>query len=302
MTEPTIGVIGGSGIYDMEGVEGLQEISVDTPFGEPSDKIVVGKLAGARVAFLPRHGRGHRILPTEVNSRANIYALKSVGVRWILSMSAVGSLREEIVPGKDMVIPDQIIDRTKSRVNSFFGDGIVAHVAFAEPFCPSVSGVLRESVQSLKLNVHPKGTYVCMEGPLFSTKAESHLYRSWGASIIGMTALPEAKLAREAEICYAICALPTDYDCWYEGHDSVTADMVVRTLLKNAENAKRIVKTAVSRLAKRMNETCACHSALSNAIVTQPDLFPGKTRARLSFLIDKYFPPKAPAKGKKKSR
>lgn len=293
--EPTIGVIGGSGIYDMEGVEKVQEIEIETPFGDPSDKIVVGRLGGVRVAFLPRHGRGHRILPTEVNSRANIYAMKSLGVRWIFSLSAVGSLKKEIVPGRDILIPDQLIDRTKNRVQTFFGEGIVAHVAFGDPFCPKTAGILYDSAKSLNMTVHRGGTYVAMEGPLFSTKAESNLHRSWGASVIGMTALPEAKLAREAEICYAICAMPTDYDCWYEGHDSVTADMVVQTLLKNAENAKKIVKIAIQKLATRVGESCACHSALANAIVTAPDLVPKKTRAKLAFLLDKYFP-----QGKKK--
>ena len=286
---PAIGVIGGSGIYDMEGVEDLQEIEIDTPFGEPSDRIRVGRLGGARVAFLPRHGRGHRILPTEVNSRANICALKSLVVRWILSLSAVGSLKEEIVPGRDIVIPDQLIDRTRHRPGTFFGEGVVAHVAFADPFCPKVSALLYDAAQAQHLNVHRGGTYVVMEGPQFSTKAESHLHRSWGASVIGMTALPEAKLAREAEICYAICALPTDYDCWYEGHDAVTADMVIQTLLKNAENAKRIARTAILSLAKRLNESCPCHSALANAIVTARDLVPPRTRAKLAFLLDKYF-------------
>lgn len=292
MTEPTIGVIGGSGIYEMEGVADVQELEIDTPFGDPSDKIVVGRLSGVRVAFLPRHGRGHRILPTEVNSQANMYALKSLGVRWILSLSAVGSLKKEIVPGKDIVIPDQLIDRTKSRVNSFFGEGIVAHVAFGDPFCPNVAAILHDSAKDLKLTVHRGGTYVCMEGPLFSTKAESNLHRSWGAAVIGMTALPESKLAREAEMCYAMCSLPTDYDCWYEGHDAVTADMVVQTLLKNADNAKKIVKNAVARLAKKLDVTCACHSSLAHAVVTSPALFPKKTRAKLSFLLDKYFPRK----------
>lgn len=297
-TEPTIGVIGGSGIYDMEGVQDVQTVSIDTPFGDPSDKIVVGRLSGVRVAFLPRHGRGHRILPTEVNSRANIYALKSLGVRWILALSAVGSLKKEIVPGEHMLIPDQIIDKTKNRENSFFGEGIVAHVGFAEPFCPNVSGILHDAVKSLNLTVHRGGTYVCMEGPLFSTRAESNLHRSWGASVIGMTALPEAKLAREAEICYAICALPTDYDCWYEGHDAVTADMVVQTLLKNADTAKKIARAAIATISKRITETCPCHSALSNAVVTAPDLFPKKTRAKLAFLIDKYFPEKKSGRNK----
>lgn len=291
--EPAIGVIGGSGIYDMEGVEDIQEVDIRTPFGDPSDTIVVGRLSGVRVAFLPRHGRGHRILPTEVNSRANMYALKSLGVKWILSLSAVGSLRQDIVPGEHMLIPDQLIDRTKSRDNTFFGEGIVAHVAFGDPFCPQIRSLFIDSVKEQKIFVHEKGTLVVMEGPLFSTKAESHLHRSWGASVIGMTALPEAKLAREAEMCYAICSLPTDYDCWYEGHDSVTADMVVQTIMKNAENAKKIVKTAVGKLAQRMGETCACHNALSCAVVTAPDRFPKKTRANLSFLLDRYFP--APA-------
>ncbi len=303
MTEPSIGVIGGSGIYQMEGVEDVQEVSIDTPFGPPSDRIVVGRLSGVRVAFLPRHGRGHRILPTEVNSRANMYALKTLGVRWILALSAVGSLKKEIVPGEHMLIPDQLIDRTRHRVQSFFGDGIVGHVAFADPFCPKVAGLLYDSAKSLGLTVHRGGTYVVMEGPLFSTKAESNLHRSWGASVIGMTALPEAKLAREAEICYAVCSLPTDYDCWYEGHDAVTADMVVQTLLKNADAAKKIVRKAVDTLSKRITETCACHSALANAVVTAPELFPKSTRARLAFLLDKYFPPKkAGTKKAKKGR
>ncbi len=297
--EPAVGVIGGSGIYDMEGVEELQEVEIDTPYGPPSDVIRVGRLGGLRVAFLPRHGRGHRILPTEVNSRANICALKSLGVRWILSLSAVGSLKEEIVPGRDIVIPDQLIDRTRHRPSTFFGDGVVAHVAFADPFCGRLSNMLADASSAQKLNTHRGGTYVVMEGPQFSTKAESNLHRSWGASVIGMTALPEAKLAREAEICYAICALPTDYDCWREGHDAVTADMVVQTLLKNAGNAKKIARSVILALAKHPGESCPCHSALSNAIVTAPDLIPKKTRARLAFLLDKYFQPAGRQKPKK---
>ncbi|MFQ5925162.1 MAG: S-methyl-5'-thioadenosine phosphorylase, partial [Dehalococcoidia bacterium] len=226
MPEAKIGVIGGSGLYQIEGMTDIEEVRVRTPFGEPSDAITIGDLEGKRIAFLPRHGRGHPISPTELPARANIYALKSLGVEWIVSVSAVGSLNEEICP-LDLLIPDQLIDRTKSRVNSFFGGGLVAHVAFADPFCPVLSDILYEAALDSGARVRKGGTYVVMEGPLFSTKAESNLYRSWGASIIGMTALPEAKLAREAEICYATLACITDYDCWHETEESVTIEMAL---------------------------------------------------------------------------
>lgn len=290
MAEAAIGVMGGSGIYEMEGVQDLQEIAIDTPFGPPSDKFMVGKLSGVRVVFLPRHGRGHRVTPTELNQRANMYGFRSLGVRFLIGLSAVGSLRKEIVPGEDMVVPDQIIDRTKGRPSTFFGDGIVAHVAFSHPFCPFVSDILCQSVKQKGIKLHKGSTLVVMEGPLFSTKAESDLHRSWGANLIGMTALPEAKLAREAEMCYAQVALPTDYDCWYEGHDAVTADMVVATLLKNAKNAKEVAKIAIGLLAPQITHECACHSALKNAVVTDPKTFPRETRKKLAFLLDKYFP------------
>ncbi|MDP2952445.1 MAG: S-methyl-5'-thioadenosine phosphorylase, partial [Chloroflexota bacterium] len=241
MAHARIGVIGGSGLYEMEGLADIEEARVKTPFGDPSDTIVVGTLEGTRVAFLPRHGRGHRISPTRLPARANIYALKSLGVEWVISVSAVGSLKEEIRP-LDLVVPDQLIDRTRSRVNSFFEDGPVVHVGFADPFCPVLSRSLYEAAREAGARVHRGGTYVVMEGPLFSTRAESDLYRSWGASVIGMTALPEAKLAREAEICYATLACATDYDCWREGHESVTIEMVIANLTQNVATAKQILR------------------------------------------------------------
>lgn len=285
MPEAKIGVIGGSGLYEMEGLTDVEELKINTPFGQPSDAIIVGSLQGKRIAFLPRHGKGHRITPTELPVPANIYALKSLGVEWIISISAVGSLREEIKP-LDLVIPDQLIDRTRSRINTFFGHGLVVHVGFADPFCPTLSQILYQAAQDAGARVHNGGTYLVMEGPLFSTKAESHLYRSWGASVIGMTALPEAKLAREAEICYATVACVTDYDCWHEQHQSVTIEMVLSNLLRNVAMAKKIVQMAAARIPEKRE--CGCSSALQNAIITAPELIPAPMKEKLALLIGKY--------------
>ena len=285
MPAAKIGVIGGSGLYEIEGMTDIEEVKPDTPFGEPSDAIIIGELEGNRIAFLPRHGRGHYISPTEVPSRANIYALKSLGVEWIISISAVGSLKEEICP-MDLVIPDQLIDRTKSRVNTFFGGGLVAHVTFADPFCLVLSDILHQAAIEAGAKVHKGGTYVVMEGPLFSTKAESNLYRSWGASVIGMTALPEAKLAREAEICYATVACATDYDCWHEAEESVTIEMVIANLRQNVSRAKSIIRTAVSRIPQKRE--CGCAQALKDAIITAPDKISDNTKRELALLIGKY--------------
>jgi len=289
MPEAKLGVIGGSGLYEIGGLSNVEEVWVKTPFGDPSDSIVLGNLGKARIAFLPRHGRGHRIMPTELPVRANIYALKSLGVEQIIAVNAVGSLQEDIRP-LDLVIPDQIIDRTKSRINTFFGDGIVVHVTFADPFCPVLSQLLyqvaNQNVRDKVRKVHPKGTYIAMEGPLFSTRAESNLYRSWGASVVGMTALPEAKLAREAEICYASIACVTDYDCWHEVHESVTIEMVIQSLLKTMEAAKEVIKKASAQLPKQRD--CGCATALKDAIITHRDLIPQKKKEELSLLIGKY--------------
>ncbi len=286
MEKARIGVIGGSGVYEIENLTVVDEIMIGTPFGMPSDKILIGKFDNSEnIAFLPRHGKGHRYLPTEVNSKANIWALKYIGVEKIISISAVGSLKEEIHPG-DIVIPDQLIDRTKSRPNSFFGDGIVGHVPFAEPFCPDLRKILIDTVNELGYKNHDKGTYVCMEGPLFSTKAESHLYRSWGASLIGMTALPEAKLAREAEMCYATIALPTDYDCWHESEESVTVDMVVKQMIENVKKAKEIIKKAVLKIPQE--RTCICKDAAANAVMTAPEYIPYETYKKLELFYGKY--------------
>jgi len=282
-----IAVIGGSGVYQMEGLNDVEEITVHTPFGDPSDSIVVGTLEGQRVAFLPRHGKGHRHMPSEVPARANIFALKTLGVERIISLSAVGSLRQEMAP-LDIVIPDQIFDRTKARASTFFGNGIVVHIGFADPFCTHLSSVLYEAATASGGRVHNGATLVAMEGPAFSTKAESNIYRQWGADIIGMTALPEAKLAREAEMCYATVAMVTDYDVWHPDHASVTVEMVVGNLLKNAERSKMIVRTAVKALATP--RTCACGSALANAIITQPQAIPARVKKDLAPLLGKYLP------------
>ncbi len=285
MPQAKIGVIGGSGLYEMEGVTDVEEVDTDTPFGSPSDKIVLGKLEGVLVAFLPRHGRGHRILPTEVPSRANIYALKSLGVERIIAINSVGSLKEEFRPG-DLLIPDQLIDRTRQRVNTFFGEGIVAHIPFAEPFCPVLAGLLHQAAKDAGATAHRGGTYVVMEGPAFSTKAESFLYRSWGADVIGMTALPEAKLAREAEICYSVIAAITDYDCWHDTHESVTVEIIIRRLLQNIGVARQIIRLAVGRIPETRD--CACAGALSTAIVTRPEVMPEAQKKKLDLFIGKY--------------
>jgi 5'-methylthioadenosine phosphorylase len=285
MTEATIGVIGGSGLYDIEGLKEIEEHDVSTPFGKPSDPIVVGTLEGKRVAFLPRHGRGHRILPSEVNVRANIYALKSLGVERIIAVNACGSMKEEIAPS-DIVIPDQIIDRTKGRDSTFFGNGLVVHVSFAEPFCAELSEVLFEAAEAVGAKVHKGGTYVCIEGPRFSSKAESKMHRLWDVDIIGMTAIPEAVLAREAEICYASLALSTDYDVWHETEAPVTAEMVVQTILKNVETAKNAIKEVVPRVPSERG--CDCATALSVAIQTAKDRIPGRVKQELNLLVGKY--------------
>ena len=283
--EASIGVIGGSGLYDLEGMTDVQHIEVDTPFGRPSDAIVVGSLEGTRVAFLPRHGRGHRLNPTGIPVRANIYALKTLGVQRLISVSAVGSLKEDFAP-LDLVIPDQLIDRTRQRVNTFFSEGIVAHVGFAEPFCPAAGAVVAGAARDTGLTLHEGGTLVVMEGPAFSTKAESMLYRSWGADIIGMTALPEAKLAREAEMCYATMAWVTDYDCWHESEETVTVEMVIQNLLKNVANSREMLRRVIPRLGEPAN--CTCGSALKDAIITNPEVIPPEVKEQLAPLVGKY--------------
>ncbi len=290
MPQASIGVIGGSGLYRMEeGMTDVEEIAVQTPFGDPSDVITVGKVEGVPMAFLPRHGRGHRISPTEIPVRANIWALKSLGVEWLISVSAVGSLREHIAP-RDLIIPDQLFDRTKSRVNSFFEGGIVVHCVFAEPFCSTLSHLLLESARELgDIKVHEGGTYVCMEGPLFSTKAESHTYRRWGMDLIGMTALPEAKLAREAEMCYAIIACATDYDSWHETEEPVTVEMVIGNLSANVANAQRILRSVAKKIpSDRSANTCGCPNALATSILTDPARIPPQVKEKYSLLIGKY--------------
>jgi 5'-methylthioadenosine phosphorylase len=285
LQQAEIGIIGGSGLYDMPGLTGVHEERVTTPFGDPSDAFILGELEGRKVAFLARHGRGHRILPSELNFRANLYAFKKLGVTRILSLSAVGSLKEEHQPGH-FVIPDQFIDRTFLRTSTFFGEGIVGHVAFGDPVCSTVAQVLFSACQSANVTAVDKGTYVCMEGPQFSTRAESNLYRSWGADVIGMTNLQEAKLAREAEICYATAAMVTDYDCWRPGHDDVTVEQIVAVLHQNAANACQVVKAAVA--AMPAERTCACQSALQYAILTSRDAIPAAAREKLDLLIGKY--------------
>jgi 5'-methylthioadenosine phosphorylase len=289
MPQAKIGVIGGSGLYRMEGMTEVEEVEVETPFGKPSDRITVGNVEGVAMAFLPRHGRGHRISPSDLPARANIWALKSLGVEWIVSVSAVGSLREHIAP-RDLLIPDQLFDRTKSRVNSFFERGLVVHCTFAEPFCPTLSTLLVEAAGELgDVKVHSGGTFVCMEGPLFSTKAESRAYRSWGMDIIGMTALPEAKLAREAEICYATIACVTDYDCWHESEESVTVEMVINNLSVNVANAQRILRAVAQKIpADRSANACECPSALSTAILTDRTSIPADVKGKYDLLIGKY--------------
>ncbi len=284
-----IGIIGGSGLYQMESLTDVAEVKIETPFGSPSDAIIVGKINGVSVAFLARHGRGHTLTPTELPFRANIYAMKTLGVEYLISASAVGSLKAEAKP-VDMVVPDQFIDRTRNRVSTFFGGGIVGHISFGDPVCNNLAEVLADSVESQNLEgvtLHRGGTYVCMEGPAFSTKAESNLYRSWDATVIGMTNLPEAKLAREAEIAYATLAMVTDYDCWHPDHDSVTVEMVIGNLQKNAVNAQKVITEVVRRLSENPPESEA-HSALKYAIITPLDKAPAEAKERLSMLLQKY--------------
>ena len=285
MEQVQIGIIGGSGLYDMAEVTDRKEVAVTTPFGEPSGPYVIGTLRGKRVAFLSRHGAGHRISPSELNFRANIFGMKLLGVEYILSASAVGSLKQEYKP-LDIVIPDQFIDRTRGRVSTFFGRGLVGHVAFAHPFCKILSEVALGSGRAAGAMIHQGGTYVCMEGPQFSTLAESKLYRSWGAEIIGMTNLQEAKLAREAEICYTTIALVTDYDCWHPDHDSVTVEMIIANLTQNAQTAQQIIAGAVDRLP--FDRTCECASALKYALITRPDVIPPETARDLAPIVGKY--------------
>ncbi len=285
MTQAEIGIIGGSGVYDMEGLRRKREARVATPFGRPSDAYVTGELEGRRVAFLARHGRGHRLLPSELNFRANIYGFKKLGVERIISLSAVGSLRDDFKP-MEMVIPDQLFDRTTRRISTFFGNGLAAHVSFADPFCPSVQAALEKACADVAVKFHRGGTYICMEGPAFSTKAESNAYRAWGMDVIGMTNLQEAKLAREAEICYATLAMVTDYDCWHPAHDAVTVEQIYEVLLRNAENARKIIRRAVQELPGE--RTCKCGSALAHAFITDRRQIPAATKKKLALLVGKY--------------
>lgn len=284
MDEATVGIIGGSGLYDMP-LEESRMLRVPTPFGDPSDSYLLGKLEGQPVAFLARHGRGHRLLPSELNFRANIYGFKRLGVRQIISASAVGSLRIEHAP-MDFVLPDQFVDRTFSRVSTFFGDGIVAHVSLADPICSRLTDVLQQAAGEIDLPIKRGGTYVCMEGPAFSTRAESFLYRSWGMDLIGMTNLQEAKLAREAEICYVTVAMVTDYDCWHEEEEPVTVEMLIDYLNKNSHNAKRLIARVVNQLSGDFD--CPCQHALQNAIITDPSVIPAEVRRRLEPIVGKY--------------
>jgi 5'-methylthioadenosine phosphorylase len=285
MIEATVAIIGGSGLYAIEGLVDVRQIDIETPFGNPSDSIVLGKLSGVPVAFLPRHGRGHHLIPSEIPVRANIYALKLLGVERIISVSAVGSLREDVHP-RDIVVPDQIIDRTRFRVGTFFGDGVAVHVGFADPFCQRLSSLLVDTVESMGMPVHRGGTYVVIEGPAFSTKAESHLYRSWGAEIIGMTALPEAKLAREAEMCYSTLACVTDYDCWHGEEEVVNVEMVIKVLSHGVETSKEVLEKVIPQLTE--DRDCHCVTALKNAIVTPQDRMSSGAISRLAPIIGKY--------------
>ncbi len=285
MPEAKIGVIGGTGLYKIEGLTDIQEVNIDTPFSKTSDAITIGQLEGVNIAFVPRHGKGHTLSPSEVPARANIYALKALGVEHIISLNSCGSYKEEIAPGS-LLIPDQIIDRTWNRVSSFFGDGIVAHIPFAEPFCPELSKLLYQTAQEAGAKVHQGGTFVVMEGPAFSTRAESRLYRSWGADIIGMTVLPEAKLAREAEICYASIACVTDYDCWLSRSEPVTVDIILSCMRGNIDMAKKIIRLAAPRI--KDTRSCECASALSTAIVTDRKRIPAKKKEELKLIIGKY--------------
>ena len=285
-----VGIVGGSGLYDMEELTDREERRVATPFGDPSAPYVIGTLRGQRVAFLARHGAGHRFMPSELNYRANIFGFKLLGVEYLLSASAVGSLKEAYRP-LDLVIPDQFLDRTRGRISTFFGRGLVAHVGFAHPFCAPLSAIALDAARAASATVHEGGTYVCMEGPQFSTLAESRLYRSWGMDVIGMTNLQEAKLAREAEICYTTIALVTDYDCWHPDHDQVTVDMIVANLMQNAKTAQQVIAGAVGRLP--FDRTCECATALKHAIITRPEAIPGNVRHELAPIVGKYIRPES---------
>jgi 5'-methylthioadenosine phosphorylase len=285
---PTIGVIGGSGLYEMDGLEDIRWVSVRTPFGDPSDAYCVGRFGDRRVAFLPRHGRGHRLMPSELNFRANIWGLRALGAHWVISISAVGSMREEIRP-LDLVIPGQFFDHTRRRVGSFFGDGIVGHVGMADPVCADLGDLLEGAARETGARVHRGGTYLCIEGPQFSTRAESEIYRGWGVSVIGMTNMPEAKLAREAELCYATLALATDYDVWHPEHDAVTVEAVVANLVKNVATAREVLRRVIPRIGKPC--TRGCHDALRDAVITGARHFPPRTRRRLDLLLRRYLPP-----------
>jgi 5'-methylthioadenosine phosphorylase len=292
MGEPRVGVIGGSGLYELEGLTDVRWHRVRTPFGDPSDAYCIGRLGDREVVFLPRHGRGHRLIPSELPFRANLYGMKALGVEWVISVSAVGSMRERIAP-LDLVVPDQFYDHTKRRIPSFFEEGIVAHVSMADPVCPDLAEALYAAAGETGAAVHRGGTYLCIEGPQFSTKAESRIYRSWGVDVIGMTNVPEVKLAREAELCYATLALVTDYDVWHETEAEVTVEAVVANLMKNVATAKNVLKRVIPRL--HGPRTCPCPGLLRNAVITAPAAFPDSARRRLDILIGKYFPPTAPA-------
>jgi 5'-methylthioadenosine phosphorylase len=291
-----VGIIGGSGLYELDGLQDARSVKLRTPFGEPSDAFRVGQLGPATVIFLSRHGRGHRLSPSEINYRANIYGLKALGVRWVISIGAVGSMQEDVHP-LDLVVPDQFCDQTKRRASTFFGDGIVGHVGMADPVCPGLADLLESAGRESGATVHRGGTYLCIEGPQFSTKGESRIYRRWGVSVIGMTNMPEAKLAREAELCYATLALVTDYDVWHDTHDAVTVEGVVANLLQNVATAKVVLLRVLPRIGKPC--TAGCRDALANAVITNPAVFPPRTRRRLALLLDRYFPPrrKRPARG-----
>ncbi len=285
MSEKIIGIIGGSGLYEMEGMTDIKEVEIDTPFGKPSDNLITGTLGDAKMIFLARHARGHKLLPSEINFRANVYAMKKLGAQYIISVSAVGSMKEEIVPGH-MVMPDQFIDRTKNRISTFFGSGVVGHIQFADPVCLDLNNSLCDAADSVNVTSHKGGTYICMEGPAFSTRAESNVYRSWGVSVIGMTNLPEAKLAREAEICYATLALATDYDCWYEAEDDVSVDAILEIIKNNVANAKKIIRAVVDMIPAE--RTCSCKDALKFSIMTDTKTIPEKTKQDLDIIIGKY--------------
>lgn len=281
-----IGIIGGSGLYDIEGIKDIKKLRLDTPFGRPSDDFILGNLEGKEVVFLPRHGKGHKILPSELNYRANIYGMKKLGVERIISVSAVGSLKEEIKPG-DFVLTDQFLDRTnQARKTTFFGQGIAAHIGFAEPICPQLTKTFYQAAKELDINIHPKGTYLNMEGPAFSTRAESFLYKSWEMDVIGMTNMPEARLSREAEICYVTLAMVTDYDCWRADEKTVSVDLIIQTMKKNIQNARRLIKLGITRIPKKRD--CSCSGALKDAIITSPKEIPVGLRKKLDIIIGKY--------------